>query len=432
MKLLVLLLLAPQIVTENLPEAQVGKPYEVLLQVEGGKMPLKWRAEGLPPGLSVSDGRISGTPETAGRFVFILEVKDAEGKSDSAILVLHVKGQERVKKRRVSRLEMALEWLVRHQDTARLGGEVGRWDPAGFMRRCRVPACSNPARVKEGFCVGVTALSAFALLQGGSTHKKGKHSDAVAAALKWLLKKQSSDGWFGRLREGGLWFVPNWLYNHALTTIFLCRLLAVSKDDSLKRACARAVRCLIEAQKENSGWGYGWEESNIVLSAFCGLALAEARAAGVKFPSAVFEGLGAFAARCARPDGSYSYRPGGGGHGAVWTAQKLGPTAAGVIATILAGKKPHEKSLKLLKSFRPKGKIGDMTAVWLALVALKMAGEKRDGVADAVRDVLRNHQKMSGCEAGSWDPDDRWGQMCGRVYATAMGALILGECGADR
>ncbi|RKY14710.1 MAG: hypothetical protein DRP63_08070, partial [Planctomycetota bacterium] len=188
---LLFLFAQPQIVTQKLPDGWVGEHYDAHIEVRGGKEPIKWRGEGLPPGLMLVAGRLMGTPEAPGRFVFIVEVVDKEGKEDSSVFVVVIRRRQiRAEKKDVGPLGMALGWLARHQDTKHLGGETGRWDPAGFMRRCGVPACSNPPRVREGFTVGITALAALAFLNSGSTHRTGKYAATVEAALAWLLKQQ--------------------------------------------------------------------------------------------------------------------------------------------------------------------------------------------------------------------------------------------------
>ena len=60
-----------QITTASLPDGVVGEPYEAQLEAVGGDPPYSWSmADGvLPPGLSLaSDGKITGTPTSAGRW----------------------------------------------------------------------------------------------------------------------------------------------------------------------------------------------------------------------------------------------------------------------------------------------------------------------------------------------------------------------------
>jgi hypothetical protein len=43
----------------------------------------------------------------------------------------------------------------------------------------------------------------------------------------------------------------------------------------------------------------------------------------------------------------------------------------------------------------------------------------------ALKTALLPHQATEGCAKGSWDPVGPWGSHGGRVYATALGALML-------
>ena len=43
----------------------------------------------------------------------------------------------------------------------------------------------------------------------------------------------------------------------------------------------------------------------------------------------------------------------------------------------------------------------------------------------AVREALLKNQNREGCNAGSWEPVDRWSAGGGRIYATAINALTL-------
>jgi len=68
--------------TSSLPNAAVGLPYSAQLIVSGGQPPYSWdvatNSADLPSGLLLSsDGRISGTPDTAGLFNFVMQVTDA-------------------------------------------------------------------------------------------------------------------------------------------------------------------------------------------------------------------------------------------------------------------------------------------------------------------------------------------------------------------
>jgi hypothetical protein len=70
------------VTTTSLPQGTTGKAYSAKMSASGGTSPYTWsRLSGtLPPGLSLSTAGVwSGTPKTAGKYGFRLEVKDSAG-----------------------------------------------------------------------------------------------------------------------------------------------------------------------------------------------------------------------------------------------------------------------------------------------------------------------------------------------------------------
>ena len=69
--------------SDELARGRVGVSYATGVFADGGVPPYRWSLVGgqLPPGLSLttSPGRITGTPSTAGTFVFTLRVTDEGG-----------------------------------------------------------------------------------------------------------------------------------------------------------------------------------------------------------------------------------------------------------------------------------------------------------------------------------------------------------------
>jgi hypothetical protein len=60
---------------------EVGLPFEAMLTSAGGDGTYTWSSTGEPPpGLSIADGAISGTPTAAGVYPFTVTVTDAEGR----------------------------------------------------------------------------------------------------------------------------------------------------------------------------------------------------------------------------------------------------------------------------------------------------------------------------------------------------------------
>jgi len=82
---------AMRIITNNLPNGEVGVPYFTTLVAFGGQRPYIWKTTmgDLPAGLELdrTNGIISGTPTVAGNFGFTIEVKDdAEARNNATIV----------------------------------------------------------------------------------------------------------------------------------------------------------------------------------------------------------------------------------------------------------------------------------------------------------------------------------------------------------
>ncbi|MGH7138091.1 MAG: hypothetical protein ACREHD_20255, partial [Pirellulales bacterium] len=82
--------------------------------------------------------------------------------------------------------------------------------------------------------------------------ERGAYKKQVAAGIKWLLKKQSSEGNFYQQGAGN-----NWFYAQGQCTIAVCELYGMTKDPALKRSAELAVKFCIDSQDpELGGWKY--------------------------------------------------------------------------------------------------------------------------------------------------------------------------------
>lgn len=82
------------IVTASLPQGAVGSLYQTGLSVTGGTAPYRWTASGsVPPGLTVfPSGIITGVPNAAGNYNFVLAVTDANQLSASRSFSIAITG----------------------------------------------------------------------------------------------------------------------------------------------------------------------------------------------------------------------------------------------------------------------------------------------------------------------------------------------------
>ncbi|UFU02918.1 Ig-like domain-containing protein [Ruania suaedae] len=89
--------LAPELAIGSLPEAIQGHPYEHTLTVTGGSEPHEFTAGGLPEGLQLEGGVLSGTPTAAGEHRVSITVADASRPDPATAtveLVVHVHSSE--------------------------------------------------------------------------------------------------------------------------------------------------------------------------------------------------------------------------------------------------------------------------------------------------------------------------------------------------
>jgi hypothetical protein len=78
--------------TAKLPAATAGRPYSATIKLRGGSRPFRWRASGLPAGLTLAQsGTVSGKVGAAGTFRVTLRVRDALGGTATKTLVLTVR-----------------------------------------------------------------------------------------------------------------------------------------------------------------------------------------------------------------------------------------------------------------------------------------------------------------------------------------------------
>lgn len=75
------------------PDVAVGSPVYAEVTTTGGVAPLRWTATGLPAGLALNEGVVTGTPTASGNKTATISVTDARGKSVTATLVWKVQNK---------------------------------------------------------------------------------------------------------------------------------------------------------------------------------------------------------------------------------------------------------------------------------------------------------------------------------------------------
>jgi hypothetical protein len=300
---------------------------------------------------------------------------------------------------------LALEWFTKHQESD------GRWSGKNFDAHCG--KCEGAAEIDAD--AAMTGIVLLCYLGAGHTHlAEGPYREPVAKALKWLVDRQASSG---DLRRGET------MYGQTLSTVALCEALAMTKDQRLTAPTRRAVNFVLQTSARQSS-GQTREEDTSVLG-WLVMTVESARRAGIAVPRDVFEGAGKWLdqASSSGAPGKYSYVRGGPASAAM--------TAEAMFVRQILGHSREEARMKESAAFilsqPPKWDGAAPTFHWYyaTLAMFQQQGDEWDRWNRQLSPILVEHQRKEGTAAGSWDPQDEWSRLGGRLYQTAVCTLSL-------
>ena len=392
-----------------------------------------------------------------------------------------------------SAVRAALEWLRRHQNPD------GSWSCRDYSKRCDTEC---PCRNHEGnkspwgdeigrgwreHDIGVTGLAVLAFTGYGHSHQRGTHPEFVAVlarAARFLKSVQIRgtgdpryDGCFrfkdsiptDKTKETTLDEEQGWAYGHAIATMAVGELLALSGDNlGLQRCLEAAARFCLNAQTDGSGWRYsvkslvpdtsvtGWMVLALKTVRTCNLMGLVTKPAEAELQAAFRGAMAWLDSATSHHTGITGYRAPGdpgsmlreletAGNGVYPYSKELScMTGVSVLCRLLAGEKRTSDTIQrgvavLMRHpprWRPQsGKARstvNMYYWYYASLAMHQYGrdhwkEWNKHMMRALLDTQRKlgDRKKAGCADGSWDPIGEWGMAGGRVYATAIGALTL-------
>jgi hypothetical protein len=276
----------------------------------------------------------------------------------------------------------------------------------------------NPARTggAPAYRPALTALAALAL-----DGEAGRYRPALDAAAGALVRLQRPDGGIGA-EDGAR------MYNHALATCALLATYAGGGRPELREPLDRAVGFIRQRQQPGGGWGYGMapaEDANTGVSVWQVEALARARAAGWNDSAGHLRRGWAWLRQRTGGDGRFGYRTAGDAAGT--------PTldAMGAYALLRACAAQPELAAaadaavrRLRAEAAADGAHGaDFYRAFFTAAAWDAAGDA--GRARTVRREVRAGRDTAGAERNSWAPRDAWGDVSGRVGATALAVMTL-------
>jgi hypothetical protein len=329
----------------------------------------------------------------------------------------------------------ALDWLVRHQQ------DDGGWDADGFPQRCRADGkrCEGIGKGQHGedvpcpFDAAISALATLALL--GAGHGPWVEGDALGAATGRALE---------RLRVGG----DPWAL--ALATQAFAEAEAMEGKGRFGEAARAGAATLLEARMPDGAWAYAGafrRGADVPYSALVVEALVAARDVGAPLPATLAGDVDRWLDGLEADDGRLAYLADGRAYGYTPTsANALAAAAMREWLEVGRGGKRHRAHLVLAARRRPtwsirfeevtvpgRGKqrvqIGNLSLYewWYGTMATFQAGgDAWTGWFARAKAALLPHQRTDGCAAGSFDPVGPYErQTGGRVFSTALGALIL-------
>jgi len=313
-------------------------------------------------------------------------------------------------------VEAALAWLAAHQ------ARDGSWnfDLSG-------PPCDGrcgPSPTVEGNQsarpkTAATGLALLAFLGAGYSHHEGKYAETVRQGL-YFLRDAAAPTEFGYDLQGGS------MYGHGIATLAISEAMAMTRylgktDSDLFSLTNGAATFTQVAQHPLGGWRYvPGSPGDMTVTAWQVLSLISAQHGGVVLRSNALRKADSFVMRLSKPnDYAFGYQS---------TTPELTTTAVGLCLMLYLGHSPKDTVfLKALGALAQRGpRKTDLYHDYYAAMALH---HSRSVFWESWHVPLREHliqtQETKGHLAGSWHFRDRHGDVGGRLYSTAMAAMIL-------
>ncbi|MEK7484710.1 MAG: HEAT repeat domain-containing protein [Planctomycetota bacterium] len=336
-----------------------------------------------------------------------------------------------------------LDWLVRHQSLN------GSWSGTQYLQYCRGIPCDQET-IYYDYISGFTGLALLCFLGAGETHLEGNYQKNISKGLQFLLKNQRKDGYFG----------PDtpFLYNHTIALLAIIEAYGITKDSKLKESAQKGIDFLCQCQQSGGGWDYYniiTNRNDTSITGWAIMALKSARSSGFTLPPSVWKKAQKCMDKMHDSDGGYSYAD--KGPPANFKGRKgAGMTAVGTLCSLYFGEPLNSKrtldSADLLKKYKPnwqrlvetnpnpvpqpgtnviyfnKEIYNYSVYAWYygTLVMFQVGGDYWELWNNAMKEALLSNQNRNGCNAGSWDPVEKWiGPFGGRLYSTTLNILNL-------
>ena len=350
----------------------------------------------LPPGLS-SDGR------EWGRRADLLAKGGGNGQTEQAVID-------------------GLRWLKKVQLLD------GSWSLSGFPHGI----AKNKDDPIAATAMALLAFQGFGVTPNSREPILAEFALPVAKGWDWLRRQQEPNGCF----FSSVTHVNHRFYTHALCTIAICELYAMTKDETLREPALKAVAYCVRTQNLAGGWRYVPDlfsyDADVSVTGWILLALKSAQGAGLEVPEATFEKISRLLDATSRENGSQSvYRDVRG------EVPRPSMSAKALLCRKLLGWKRDDprltRGIENLVSNHPisfsEPKKRDVYYWYFATQAIyHYGGEPWKRWNERMCEELLKYQEKRGDVAGSWHPQqpqcDEWWYY-GRLYTTCFSIYML-------
>lgn len=299
---------------------------------------------------------------------------------------------------------LALEWFKTHQS------DDGRWSGKHFDDKCG--KCSGEAEIDSD--ASMTGMALLCFLGAGHTHAAdGPYRQNVSKAINWLIRREDADG---DLRRGET------MYSQTIAAVALCEAYAMTRDANLQVPARRAVEFVARGPSRKDGRSAASDTSVLGWQI---MSIKSAERAGFNVPTAAFDAARRWLDQTAQrgSSGRYGYRPG--------ESPTAAATAEAMFVQQLLGHTRDEgrmaESARFILATPPSWRHEAPTHYWYyaTLAMFQQQGDSwKQWNAALVKELLANQHQEDGLR-GSWDPQDPWSRLGGRVYQTAVCTLSL-------
>lgn len=309
-------------------------------------------------------------------------------------------------------LERALRWLAEHQHND--GGWSFRLeDPNGPCHGQCDHLRENPedAPIPR---TAATGLCLLAFMGAGHTHQSGEYAETVRRGLYFLRGQANRTSRGYDLQTGSM-------YGQGIAALAIAEAFVLTGDEEFRELLEGTTMFCASAQHTSGGWGYlPGGPPDITLTAWQVIALKTSQQKGVSIPTEILPKANAFVLTLANETQSrFGYKT---------PEPKLSTTAIGLLMQLYFGILPGQTSLREgLDWIADQGPSeSNVYYNYYAMLALHHSRHReRMAFARMLQEYLIKTQASGGHESGSWHFKDRYGSVGGRLYTTAMCALIL-------